>query len=92
MQLRVLNQSQEVLDFDVTECRYADLYRGLGLEELGVILSCSRDAAFAEGFDESITLTRTQTIMQNAPSCDFRFSQRYERGSTLIASNLPHPS
>lgn len=73
LQLRVLNQSQEVLDFDVTECRYADLYRGLGLEELGAILSCSRDAAFAEGFNESITLTRKQTIMQSAPSCDFRF-------------------
>jgi len=73
LQLRILHQDAESLDFDVTECRYAQLYRSLGLDELGSILSCSRDAAFAEGFNERISLTRTQTIMQGAPSCDFRF-------------------
>jgi hypothetical protein len=73
LELRVVNESQNTLDFDVTDCRYADLYRSLGLEELGSILSCSRDAAFAEGFNEDMTLTRTRTIMQGASSCDFRF-------------------
>jgi hypothetical protein len=33
----------------------------------------SRDAAFIEGFSGSITLERTQTIMQGAAFCDFRF-------------------
>ncbi len=73
LQLHVLNQSNRTLDFDVTECQYAYLYRSLGIEELGSILSCSRDAAFAEGFNERMTLSRTQTIMQGAHSCDFRF-------------------
>lgn len=73
LELRVLNESRDTLDFDVTKCRYADLYRSLGLEELGSILSCSRDSAFAEGFNKTLTLTRTQTIMQGANSCDFRF-------------------
>lgn len=73
LELRVLNQSQNTLDFDVTKCGYADLYRSLGLEELGGILSCSRDAAFAESFNENLTLTREHTIMRGAHSCDFRF-------------------
>jgi hypothetical protein len=73
LQLRILNQDNKSLSFDVTECKYAELYRDLGIPELGSVLSCSRDAAFIEGFNANITLTRTQTIMQGAAFCDFRF-------------------
>jgi hypothetical protein len=73
LQLRILNQDDKTLSFDVTECKYAELYRGLGIPELGSVLSCSRDAAFIEGFNAGITLERTQTIMQGAAFCDFRF-------------------
>jgi len=74
LELRILNRDAKSLDFDVTGCKYAAMYRGLGIEELGGILSCSRDAAFVEGFNENITLARTQTILQGAPVCDFRFN------------------
>ena len=30
-------------------------------------------AALIEGFNQDITLTRTQTIMQGAPFCNFRY-------------------
>jgi len=73
LQLRILNQDDKTLSFDVIECKYAELYRSLGIAELGGVLSCSRDAAFIEGFNASITLERTQTIMQGAAFCDFRF-------------------
>jgi hypothetical protein len=74
LQLRILNQDNKTRSFDVTECKYAELYRGFGIPELGSVLSCSRDAAFIEGFNASITLERTQTIMQGAAAfCDFRF-------------------
>lgn len=76
LELRVLNQGQTHLDFDVTCCKYAQLYRELGLTELGGILSCNRDASFIEGFNSGIHLDRTQTIMQGASYCDFRFSKR----------------
>ncbi len=49
------------------------MYRALGLGELGASLSCQRDFALAQGFNPSIELTRTQTIMGGAPYCDFRF-------------------
>ena len=59
--------------FNVTHCRYADLYRRLGMTDLGSILSCNRDAALIEGFSERATLTRTQTIMNGASHCDFHY-------------------
>jgi hypothetical protein len=73
LELRILNQDEKTLSFDVTGCKYAELYRGLGIPELGGVLSCSRDAAFIEGFNSGITLERTQTIMQGSGFCDFRF-------------------
>ena len=66
----------DAFDFDVTRCRYAEMYRAIGMEELGSILSCARDYALIEGFNESVDLTRTQTIMEGATHCDFRYRQR----------------
>jgi hypothetical protein len=76
LQLRILDQDESVLNFDVTNCRYAELYRSLGIEELGSILSCSRDATFIEGFNGEIVLERKHTILQGSSACDFRFSRR----------------
>jgi hypothetical protein len=76
LQLRILDQDESVLNFDVTRCRYAELYRSLGIEELGGILSCGRDATFIEGFNEEIALERKHTILQGYSACDFRFSKR----------------
>ncbi len=76
LQLRILDQNESVLNFDVTRCRYAELYRNLGIEELGSILSCARDASFIEGFNGEIALDRKHTILQGSSACDFRFSQR----------------
>jgi L-2-amino-thiazoline-4-carboxylic acid hydrolase len=76
LQLHILDQNESVLNFDVTKCRYAELYRSLGIAELGSILSCNRDATFIEGFNREITLERKHTILQGASTCDFRFSRR----------------
>jgi hypothetical protein len=46
----------------------------MGLSEIGGLLSCNRDGAFCEGYDARIKLERTQTIMQGADHCDFRFT------------------
>ena len=59
-----------------TRCRYAEMYRSLGIAEVGALLSCNRDFSLVEGFNPDIALTRTQTIMQGASHCDFRFVAR----------------
>lgn len=69
----VLEANSRKLSFNVTRCRYAEMYQSLGLRDLGHCLSCSRDAAFANGFNPRIRLSRTQTLMEGAPHCDFRF-------------------
>jgi hypothetical protein len=72
-------QSQDAYDIDVTRCRYAQFYKELGEPELGFLLVCSSDFPFAEGFGADMTLTRTQTIMQGASHCDFRYRRHKDR-------------
>jgi hypothetical protein len=69
-------QSQDTYEIDVTGCRYAQFYRELGEPELGFLLVCSSDFPFAEGFGADIKLTLTQTIMQGASHCDFRYRRQ----------------
>jgi len=71
--MEILRVDDTAYDFDVTRCRYAELYRALGIPELGAILSCGRDFALGDGFNPDLKLTRTQTIMDGAPRCDFRY-------------------
>jgi len=73
LEMTLHEQTDTTLSFDVTRCRYAEMYRALGIPELGAVLSCNRDAALIEGFNPEATLTRTDTIMQGAPCCTFRY-------------------
>lgn len=73
LEIEVLAQSEDAFDFNVTRCRYAELYRALGIADLGAVLSCNRDWALIAGFNPGVTLERTQTLMQGAPYCDFRY-------------------
>jgi hypothetical protein len=76
LEIKVLQQTAGAFDFNVTRCRYAELYRALGMAELGAVLSCNRDGALIEGFNPQVEFSRTQTIMQGAPFCDFRYRLR----------------
>jgi hypothetical protein len=73
LETELIERSAERLAFNVTRCRYAEMYRALGLADLGSSLSCQRDFALVQGFNPQIQLTRTQTIMEGASHCDFRF-------------------
>jgi predicted ArsR family transcriptional regulator len=72
---QVVEQTPDTFDVDVTGCRYARFFQELGEPELGFLLVCSADFSLAEGF-AGVELTRTQTIMQGADHCDFRFKRR----------------
>jgi hypothetical protein len=64
------------LDFNVTRCRYAEFYKELGLADLGYLVHCNRDHAMIDGFNPELKLTRTQTVMEGASHCDFRFTKK----------------
>jgi hypothetical protein len=74
LQIEVKEQTDTRYRYNVTRCRYAEMYRDMGLGEIGHLLSCQRDGTFCEGYDKRLTLKRTQTIMQGASHCDFDYS------------------
>jgi hypothetical protein len=76
--IEVLESDSTHFSYNVTRCRYAEMYRELGIAELGAILSCNRDGAYGKGFNPNLELTRTQTMMQGAPCCDFRYRMKPE--------------
>jgi hypothetical protein len=73
LKVQVLAETDCIFDYNVTYCAYAEMYKNMGLGDLGFILSCNRDEAFILGFAPDIKLTRTQTIMEGAAFCDFRY-------------------
>jgi len=58
--------------YNITRCRYAEMYKAIGMADLGVILSCGRDFELISGFNPKMKLTRTKTIMEGWDCCDFR--------------------
>ena len=73
LEMKVLQTSDTVFDFDITRCQYAETYKEMGLEKIGHLLSCNRDGTFCQGYDQKISLVRKQTIMEGAPCCTFRY-------------------
>ncbi len=76
LEIEPLDASADKLEFNVTRFRYAEYFHDLGLPELGFLFHCSRDFAMVEGFGKDLALERTQTIMQGAHHCDFRFRRK----------------
>jgi hypothetical protein len=77
LEIEVKEQSESSFTFNVVRCRYAETYKAMGLGEIGHLLSCNRDGAFCEGYDPKLKLARSQTIMQGASHCDFKYT--YEK-------------
>ncbi|MDZ7599045.1 MAG: L-2-amino-thiazoline-4-carboxylic acid hydrolase [Desulfobacterales bacterium] len=74
LEIEILSCDAAHLSFNVTGCRYAEMYARMGVRDCGFALSCSRDAAFGAGFNPGIRLQRRWTIMGGARFCDFRFT------------------
>lgn len=81
-----LERSSTSYSFNVTRCGYADMYRKMGYGDLGDIFSCTRDFEFSMGFNDKIKLSRTQTIMQGAAYCNFRYT--FEPGEDQAAGEV----
>ncbi|MBD3309127.1 hypothetical protein GF339_22195 [candidate division KSB3 bacterium] len=71
--IELVEHTDTALAFNVVKCRYADMYRELGYQDFGYLLSCNRDMAMVAGFNPNMSLTRTQTIMEGHRFCDFRY-------------------
>ncbi len=91
LELEVRHASADRLDFDVTRCRYAEMYREMGLGAIGHLLSCNRDGDFCVGYNPKMELTRTETIMSGAKRCDFRYRLDTDAPAPSPQSPEDHP-
>lgn len=82
LEYKVVKKTPDAFELNVTECRYAKFYYEIGAPELGFLLTCSADFLYAEGFGADVQLTRTQTIMQGASHCDFRYALKQSEKNT----------
>ncbi len=73
LEVEMLSETPTEVHYNVTRCRYAEMYREMGMGDIGHLLSCNRDGTFCTGYNPDITLERTQTIMGGASHCDFRY-------------------
>ena len=69
----MLKDDGAVREYNIVRCKYAEFFRELGEPELGGILLCDSDFHIADIGGPNIEFRRTQTIMQGAPYCDFRY-------------------
>lgn len=74
LEREVLEKTDGTYNYNIVRCKYADMYKELGLQELGFVFSCGRDGKMFGGFNPDIEFRRTQTIMEGAEHCDFRLS------------------
>jgi hypothetical protein len=49
------------------------MYREMGLEAIGDLLSCNRDGTFVQGYNPDIEMERAHTLMQGHARCTFRY-------------------
>jgi len=61
-----------------TRCAFADYFREIGEPEIGALLTCNVDFAVEERVRPGWEFRRSQTRMQGAPFCDFRWRRRSE--------------
>ena len=78
LEIDILEKSDSKLSFNVTRCKYAEMYTALGVSDLGAVLSCNRDASLIKGFNPKASLDRKKTIMSGSKSCTFRYNFKKE--------------
>jgi hypothetical protein len=73
---RVVEDTEGRYAVDMTRCQFAEYFRSIGEPEIGALLTCGVDFAAQATLRPSWEFRRTQTQMEGAPFCDFRWRLR----------------
>ena len=76
LRMQVLEQSKSRYRFDVTRCRYAEMYKDLGISEYGVSSPAAATRPWWKDSIPRIQFTRNRTLMEGADHCDFCYEER----------------
>jgi len=74
----ILEHTDKAFAYNVTKCGFADYFRNKGEEEIGYLMLCATDFAVNEALCPNWEFRRTQTLMEGASYCDFRYQLRKE--------------
>ena len=74
LELRAVSESDDHFSMDVVDCAYTRMMDELDARDLGPMLICNLD--YPDAARMGMQLERTQTRMQGASHCDFRYSRR----------------
>ena len=61
---------------NITSCAFAEYFRTIGEPEIGALLTCGVDFAVNDKTRPDWEFSRSQTLMQGAAFCDFRWRRR----------------
>ena len=74
LEYEILASDDERFDMNVTRCAYQEMMERMGARDIGHLLICNLD--FPMAIRAGLELERTQTRMQGASHCDFRYRKR----------------
>jgi hypothetical protein len=72
----VVERSDDSFARNFTACAFADYFRKIGEPEIGALLTCGLDFAVEARLRPEWSFERSQTRMQGAPHCDFRWKRK----------------
>lgn len=72
----VVENASDAYGHNITSCAFADYFRSIGEPEIGALMCCGVDFAAEELMRPGWEFTRTQTQMEGAAFCDFRWKRR----------------
>lgn len=76
---QVVENTETALAIDMTSCKFAEYFRSIGEPAIGALLTCGVDFATQAALRPNWEFTRTQTLMNGASHCDFRWRLRQEK-------------
>lgn len=75
----VVDDTDETYGYNINGCEFAEYFRSIGEPEIGALMTCGVDYAAEELIRPEWDFERTQTRMQGAPHCDFRWRKGTSR-------------
>ncbi len=72
-EVRVVEDTETRLQYEVRKCPYAEAMRRHGAPELGFAYNCAYDIGYCQGLNPAIRFTRTKTLMMGDAICNHTY-------------------
>jgi hypothetical protein len=71
--MEIVEDTEKAFEVKVTECIWAETFVAAEAGDIGFVLVCYGDYAWAEGFNPQIEMVRDKTLMQGDDCCNHRY-------------------